>query len=616
MTTYPTFAATNRSNLRIIPEANGQWGQTPTTGTTRELLVTSHTMSTKKNTTKSNQIRDDRMVSDIIETEMMSDGSLHFEFQAGGMDDLLQGFVQGTWTRPMTMDFWAGTAVSWASSSTVTIVGLGDLTGYFTAGRRMKTNGFVNPVNNGFFQVASVAYVAPTFTVTFATSTGAAEGGNIHSMIADANDVIVLKNTAIRAGTTGAAAFDSNTTNAFASAITAGQLLSGQKIHVDGLGYEVGSFAFTAVGVVGTTCTVNDGVNSFTFTAGTDFAIGTTNATSATNLALAINQARVFGVGGSPGVAPTFLNINAVAATGTVTVTDLNGAGGTLSKTEPLSGTNVTLVAFTGGANSEHGVFTIVSVANDVLTVTPAPATNANAGSMPVTIRGSMLRNPSASVNIIPQSYSIESFYQDVGHGFKQDGMMPSAFTLDANASAVMTASVDFMGRATSTLNSTLLGASPYTVLNPVTTEIMNATTDVGQLLKNGVALSTAVKQIKVDGKAQLRNQMAVSSKFPVGIGTGRFELTGTASVYFADLQMFNDFLLHNTVSLAWNFFDSQLRNYYFTIPTLKFTADPINVRGIDADVMEEISWEAFRDPITACQIQIDRFSSLLPVLG
>jgi hypothetical protein len=615
MTTYPTFAATNRSNLRIIPEANGQWGQTPTTGTTRELLVTSHTMSTKKNTTKSNQIRDDRMVSDIIETEMMSDGSLHFEFQAGGMDDLLQGFVQGTWTRPMTMDFWAGTAVSWASSSTVTIVGLGDLTGYFTVGRRMKTDGFVSPVNNGFFQVSSVAYAAPTFTVTFATSTGVAEGGNIHSIIADANDVIVLKNTAIRAGTAGAPAFDSNTTNAFSSAITAGQLVSGQKIHVDGLGYGVGTFTFSAVAVALDSVTVNDGVNAYTFVAGADFAVGTTATTTATNLTLAINQARVFGVGGSPGVAPTFLRVNAVSAVGVVTVTNLNGVGGSLAKI--VDSTTVdTVVTFAGGVNSEHGIFTIVSAANDVLTVTPAPATNANAGSLPVTIRGSMLRNPSASVNIIPQSYSIESFYQDVGHGFKQDGMMPSAFTLDANASAVMTASVDFMGRATTTLNSTLLGASPYVVLNPVTTEIMNATTDVGQILKNGVALSTAVKQIKLDGKAQLRNQMAVSSKFPVGIGTGRMEITGTASVYFADLQMFNNFLNHDTVSLAWNFFDSQLRTYYFTIPALKFTADPVNVRGIDADIMEDLVWEAFRDPITQCQIQLDRFSSLLPVLG
>ena len=39
--------------------------------------------------------------------------------------------------------------------------------------------------------------------------------------------------------------------------------------------------------------------------------------------------------------------------------------------------------------------------------------------------------------------------------------------------------------------------------LDIVGAEIMNATTDVGSITKNGVALSTAVKQIKIDAKAQ-----------------------------------------------------------------------------------------------------------------
>lgn len=610
-----TFATTNRASLRYIFES--QWGVTPGSGVTREARMTSHSMATKKNTVKSNELRADRMVSDIIETEMMSDGGINFEFSAGTLDDFMQAFLQGTWTRPMTQDTWYGDGVSWATDATVTVVGYGDLTHYLTVGRYMKTEGFINPKNNGYFTIASVGYSAPVFTITFSQTTGVAEAGNINSRVSDANDVIILKDVAIRAGTSSAATFDSNTTNAFSSAITAGQLNDGQKIYVEGLGYEVGDLVFGTTCVVASTVTVSDGVDTYTFVAGTDFAVGSSAANSATNLALAINTGRVLGSGGSAGITPTFVNVNAVASSGTVTLTDLNGSGGSITKFEPASGTNIAVTNFTGGDDTEHGVFTIVSAANDVLTVTPAPDTNANSGSIPVTIKGSMLRNPGVATAIIPQSFSIESFYQDVSLGFIQNGLMPNSITMDLNASAIFTGAVEFMGKATTTLTATQLGnVADYSVLNPNTNDIMNATTDIGSLLINGAALTTAIKQIKLDGKGQLRNQMALGSKFPVGIGTGRLEISGTAQCYFADLELFNFFLNHTTVSLAWSVFDIREVTYYFTIPALKFTADPINAKGIDQDVMEDITWEAFLDPITDCEIQIDRFSSLFPVLG
>jgi hypothetical protein len=606
------FATTNRSNLRFISEVVGQWGQTPASGVTREARMVGQSFSVKKSTIKSNELRDDRMVSDIIQTEMMSDGSINFEFSAGAVDDFLQAFMQGTWTRPMTMDHWSGVGVSWASTSSVTIVNQGDLTGYFTASRRVKTEGFINPSNNGYFQVSSTSYSAPTFTINFSTSTGVVEAGNTVSRLSDANDVIILKNGAIRSGTTGASAFDTAGNSGFASAITAGQLNAGQIIYVDGLGYETGTFTFSDLATVVATITVNDGVNSYGFVAGTDFAAGASIANSASNLAVAINTARVLGIGASPGVPATFLNVSAVQSTSIVTVTNLNAPGGTLSDTGSLAA----VANFSGGHAGAHGFFTIVSTGTDILTVSPAPTTVANGGSLGVTIKGSMLRNPSVSSNIIQQSFGIETFFQDIAKGFYMDGQMPSTFTLDLNASAILTGSVAFMGRATATLTATKLGAGSYTPLLALTNEIMNATVDVGTLLQNGVALSTAIKSIKLDGKATLRNQMAVSSKFPVGIGTGRLEITGSAEVYFADLTQFNHFLDHDTVSLQFPVFDSRKLTYYFTLPALKFIADPIDVKGIDQDVMEPMSFEAFRDPATACMMQIDRFSSVLPVLG
>jgi hypothetical protein len=602
------FSDTNRSSLRYVIES--QWGQTPASGTTRNLRMTSHSLSTKKNTTMSNEIRADRMVSGILETEMMSDGGVNFEFSAGTYDDMFQAFVLGTWTRPATFDQWTGTNLSWTANNTLSYVGT-DLTPYLIAGRRIKTQGFVNPSNNGFFAITSVAYTSGATVITVPTTTSVIEAGNVKSYVSDANDIIVLNNTSIRSGTSGASTFDSNGTNAFASAIAAGQIVVGQRLHFEGLGFETGTVAFSATATAGLTITVTDGVNSVPFVAGTDFAVGASAANSATALAAAVNNARVNGKLVSS--ATLFPQITATAASGTVTFRDLNMTGGGISKSNDGSSV-ATVTNFAGGSTTERGFFTVTSVSSDVIGVSPTPGTNANAGAIGVTVRGSMLRNPGNYANIVPQSFTFEPGYTDVGLYFLQNGMRVNDITLDVQASNLVTGTFNFMGKATTTLTSTQLGAAPYIVCDTTNTESLNATTDVGTLTKNGVALTTAVKQIKIDAKATLRNQMAVGSKFPVGIGTGRFTLSLTAQAYFATFDLYNNFLNHDTVAMEFSFQDSDGHAYYFTVPAMKVTSDPIEAKGIDQDVMEELTFEAFRDSSTQCMLQIDRFSSVLPV--
>ena len=199
------FATTNRANLRLLPEA--QWGETPDTGVTREVRMTSHSMATKKNTVKSNEIRDDRMVSDIIETEMMSDGGINFEFSAGATDDLFEAFLMGTWTRPMTYDFWEGSSVEWTADNTLKIIGI-DATGYLVEGRVIQTRGFVNPVNNNFWTIDTVTLTGGNTVIVMTDSTAVAEAGNPTSFVGDANDTIIIKDGNIRSGTSSASTFE------------------------------------------------------------------------------------------------------------------------------------------------------------------------------------------------------------------------------------------------------------------------------------------------------------------------------------------------------------------------------------------------------------------------
>ena len=138
------FADSNRVRIRYIKESDVAWGQTPATGKTRELRYTGSTLNVQKDTAISEEIRSDRMVPDIIETAMRSSGDVNIEFSAGSHDDFLEGFMYGAWTRPMTFDAVKGVSVVWFSSSVLYING-SDVSAYFEAGHRIRTDGFVNP---------------------------------------------------------------------------------------------------------------------------------------------------------------------------------------------------------------------------------------------------------------------------------------------------------------------------------------------------------------------------------------------------------------------------------------------------------------------------------------
>lgn len=482
-----SFADANRASIRVIEES--VWGTTPTSGATREVRLTSSSLSATKETVTSEELRADRMVSAITEVSAASEGDINFEFSAGAQDEFLAAFVMGAWSRPMTRDFWKGRTISVTGSSAITVAGR-DLTGYLAAGRRILLKGFTTPANNGYFQIASVALSGSDTVITVNETTLVAEAGTAAARLFDANDVIVLNNTNIASTSTG---FSAATGTPFAAAIAAGQLKVGQKIKVDGL-------------------------------------------------------------------------------------------------------TGVT------------GIYTILSLTDSAILTAPVPTAVVAAGD-PVTIKGSMLRNPGEVADIAQRKFTIETAFNDIGQYMVQDGMVPGTFSLEIAAGAIVTGTIGFQGRATRLLTSTVLSGAGYTVLGSTTGEVVNATTNVGSIEKDGVVADAAIQSISISGEANLRQQSAVGSKFARGIGAGRFNLTGALTIYFEDGAMFNDFINHATVSLSFPVTDLDGQTYVFTLPSIKFSADQIAPGGIDQDVFDNIEWTAFRDPATECMLQVDRFS-------
>lgn len=482
-----SFADANRASIRAIEEL--VWGTTPATGATREVRLTSSSLSAKKETVTSDELRADRMVSAETEVSAGSEGDLNFEFSAGAQDEFLAAFVMGAWSRPMTRDFWKGSRISVTGASEITIAGK-DVTGYLTAGRRILLKGFTDPANNGYFGISAVALSGTDTVITVDEVTLVTEAGTVNTQLFDANDVIVLNDTTIEATATGF----SSTGTPFAAAIAAGQLKAGQKIKIDGL---------------------------------------------------------------------------------------------------------------TGA----DGIYTIQKAADNVISTVEAPTAVVAAGTA-VSVKGSMLRNPGDVTEITQRMYTLETAFNDVGQFMVQDGMVPGTYSLEVSAGAIMTGTIGFKGRSTQLVQSTILGdAGTYTVLDATTGEVVNATTNVGSISKDGADTGAAIQSISISGEANLRERAAVGSKFARGIGAGRFNLTGSMSVYFEDDSMFQDFINHKTVSLSFPITDIDGQTYVMTIPAIKFSQDEIAPGGTDQDVMDSIEFTAIRDPNTACMLQVDRFS-------
>ena len=612
----PTFADSNRASLRFVEESTTNWGVTPTSGTSKEMRITSSSLAAAKETVISDELRSDRMVGSVAETGASTAGDINFEFSAGAQDDFIEQFLQGNYTRDLSFQKFEGSSVAITGATTITIAG-GNFVDYFSTPAIIRLSGFLGSANNDYATVIGTAFASGVTTLTITGPTLVAEVGNSKGKVQLATDVVDYRDTTISSSNAGSS-FDSSGTP-WTGLEAAGTLVIGQKINVTGLGHGTGTYTVTTTPLEGDRITLTDGAGNavvFEFDVSANgVATGNVAILADDTPSVTVLAARIASAINAQANAGSF-KLSAASAIGVVTVKNLADGG---SEVLTDNTTGIAVVDFSGQDDTAHGVFTIVSISTNKLVVSPAPGT-VSAGTA-VTLQASMLRNPNGASGgtlahelLVAQSSTIETSFLDVGQYFTHDGMRVGSYSLSVATGAIVTGTLGFQGRETvRSITEKLTNSGNYTVLAAPTNQVMNATTNVGSLELNGAALATAIQSIELSGEASLRNQNGVGSKFPSGIGTGRFNLTGSVVAYFATAALYNAFINHDTVSLSFSFTDLDDNAYYYTLPALKFTADPISPTGIDTDVMENLEFVAFRDAATACMLQIDRFSNVTP---
>lgn len=154
------FADTARSQLFYLEET--VWGQTPAAAM-NAVRFTGESLNFSIDNTQSNEIRSDRQITDLIQTDAEPGGDINFELSYSAFDDLIAGALFNDWATAVNMAAVTTIAAVSGSPDSFTDSANGFITAGIQAGQWIKTAGFVNSANNGYFQVLTVA--AGTITV-------------------------------------------------------------------------------------------------------------------------------------------------------------------------------------------------------------------------------------------------------------------------------------------------------------------------------------------------------------------------------------------------------------------------------------------------------------------
>lgn len=192
------------------------------------------------------------------------------------------------------------------------------------------------------------------------------------------------------------------------------------------------------------------------------------------------------------------------------------------------------------------------------------------------------------------KSFTIEKTFEggatDQYHRFT--GCVANSLKLAIQAKQVVTGSFEFIAKGTTTAQAAIASSS-YTAAN--TNPVINAAANFASLAMTSVT-SPELMSLNLNITNNLRHQPIVGSVDSRGIGTGRFEVTGEAVLYFTNASAYDLFLAGTATDLTFALGGASSKKYLFEMANIKFEKGEIIAGGNDQDVMAKMSFRALYD--------------------
>lgn len=173
-------------------------------------------------------------------------------------------------------------------------------------------------------------------------------------------------------------------------------------------------------------------------------------------------------------------------------------------------------------------------------------------------------------------------------------GLQVGMLSLSMTARERITGSMSLVGRGHSKASAALSGAT-YADAN--TKAIMAASADIGSISISGVSPSPTLMSAEIQIENNLREQIAIGNRGPVGIGAGRCLVTGSFEAYFENLALYNAFYDHDDVGISLTLGSVSGEKYTINLPKTKLTeVEPIAAGANDQDIMANFNFQAIYD--------------------
>jgi len=258
------------------------------------------------------------------------------------------------------------------------------------------------------------------------------------------------------------------------------------------------------------------------------------------------------------------------------------------------------LIKITGlTVSAEDGVYTVESV-TDATTFTVVEAITDEGVATASAVNSGTIENAS-----VQRSFTFEKNFINNGtdNFFLFSGLRASSVNLSMASGSIINGEISFMG-ATGAASGTSQEVGSYAAAG--TNELMNSVSNVAGLSLNAVSVAGAFtpiaatfQELSVTIDNSLRTQSAVGSLYPQGIGSGRINVESSATMYFADRDLFDQFIVNGSVQLRFQLTDaadSYGNRYGFVLPEMKIASHEVVASGPDSDILANVSFAVQKD--------------------
>ena len=251
-----------------------------------------------------------------------------------------------------------------------------------------------------------------------------------------------------------------------------------------------------------------------------------------------------------------------------------------------------------GSALTNDGYYKVTASTTTVITVAQALV---DESSISLTIdEGGSITNGTTK-----KSFNIEREYQDLSNELSLfTGMMVNELTLNSAIQSRATGSLGYIGSKEESLSSS--GGTGYDAAPTVFT--MNCVDHVLAMYENDIAIDATSISFTLNNNLRGRQKIGTLGNFDIGLGT--VSITGTLQAYFQTAALFDRYLNFGSSSISQIFEDAAGNAYVIELPEVKFTDGTRVAGGINTDIMADMSFTAFMDPVELVTIRVVRFAA------